>query len=409
MNPATFERIRMQQLEAPSAVERIAVMLSIVICTRDRPESLLRCVRSVARQTVRPSELIVVDDGQLSPEHRESLASICCTADIRLILLQKAVPGLPASRNLAVRHAEGDIVQFLDDDVELEPDFCRYILRIYELDAQCAVVGTEGVLLDAVPSLAARAFGIVYRLAGWWALRPKNSSRQKLPAALQDRRWAISTHVVSGACMAFRRSALLHHPFDEGLAGYALGEDRDVSLRVACDGRLLHVRGANAIHRHDPAGRPDYFAFGRMTVVNYVRIMRRIGRTSLGDRIVIAYTLTVIGLALAFCTLLKPRRYGPELMGLLAGAADAVRCAIASARWESPPHAVQAWVEGRTVWIQLVDERVIGVPADKFPRLRAASDEDLALVRVEARGKALRWEELDEDISVAGIVAGRFG
>ena len=71
--------------------------------------------------------------------------------------------------------------------------------------------------------------------------------------------------------------------------------------------------------------------------------------------------------------------------------------------------AIRAWVSGRKVWIELEDGREIGFPAEKFPRLRDASDELLAKVHVEARGMALRWEELDEDISVNGILAGRFG
>jgi hypothetical protein len=66
-------------------------------------------------------------------------------------------------------------------------------------------------------------------------------------------------------------------------------------------------------------------------------------------------------------------------------------------------------VSDRKVWIQLEDGREVGFPADKFPRLRDAPNEQLAKVRLEGRGKALRWEELDEDISVAGILAGRFG
>ncbi len=60
------------------------------------------------------------------------------------------------------------------------------------------------------------------------------------------------------------------------------------------------------------------------------------------------------------------------------------------------------------VWVELADGRHVGVPAAKFPRLRNARAEALAKVRVEARGKALRWEELDEDLTVEGIVAGRF-
>ncbi len=73
------------------------------------------------------------------------------------------------------------------------------------------------------------------------------------------------------------------------------------------------------------------------------------------------------------------------------------------------PHAVRAWSADRKVWIELDDGREIGFPASKFPLLANAPDDLLSKVRVEARGRALRWEELDEDISVAGILAGHFG
>jgi hypothetical protein len=70
--------------------------------------------------------------------------------------------------------------------------------------------------------------------------------------------------------------------------------------------------------------------------------------------------------------------------------------------------AVRAWVESRTIWVQLDDGRTIGFPAEKYRLLKNAKDEDLAKVRIEARGRALRWEELDEDLSIDGILAGRW-
>ncbi len=70
--------------------------------------------------------------------------------------------------------------------------------------------------------------------------------------------------------------------------------------------------------------------------------------------------------------------------------------------------AVRAWVENKKIWIELQDGRVIGFPADKYRRLRNAKEELLAKVCIEARGKALRWEELDEDLTVDGILAGRW-
>ena len=70
--------------------------------------------------------------------------------------------------------------------------------------------------------------------------------------------------------------------------------------------------------------------------------------------------------------------------------------------------ATRAWVSGRIVFIELTDGRQIGFPAARFKLLCDASDEQLKQVTLRANGTALRWEELDEDISVSGVVQGYF-
>ena len=72
------------------------------------------------------------------------------------------------------------------------------------------------------------------------------------------------------------------------------------------------------------------------------------------------------------------------------------------------PAALRVWVEGRMVFIELTDGRIVGFPASRFVRLRDASTAQLQEVTLELNGYALRWEKLDEDITVPGIVAGRF-
>lgn len=74
----------------------------------------------------------------------------------------------------------------------------------------------------------------------------------------------------------------------------------------------------------------------------------------------------------------------------------------------SEPIATRAWATGRTIFVELHDGRTIGFPADRFRILSKATEEQLAGVSLELDGYALRWEELDEDITVPGIVAGRF-
>ncbi|MBY0578293.1 MAG: DUF2442 domain-containing protein [Burkholderiales bacterium] len=70
--------------------------------------------------------------------------------------------------------------------------------------------------------------------------------------------------------------------------------------------------------------------------------------------------------------------------------------------------AVQTWAKGRMVFVELTDGCQIGFPAERFRLLRDASDEALQKVHLRLEGTALRWDDLDEDITVRGIVEGRF-
>ena len=72
------------------------------------------------------------------------------------------------------------------------------------------------------------------------------------------------------------------------------------------------------------------------------------------------------------------------------------------------PAALRAWAEGRMIFVELTDRRIIGFPANRFKILKEASDEQLKEVRLRLNGYALWWESLDEDITVPGIVAGHF-
>jgi DUF971 family protein len=75
---------------------------------------------------------------------------------------------------------------------------------------------------------------------------------------------------------------------------------------------------------------------------------------------------------------------------------------------ETEPVAIRAWAEKRFIYLELTDGRIFGFPADRFRILGQASEDQLKKVQVEVDGHALRWEELDEDLAVAGVVAGRF-
>jgi hypothetical protein len=61
------------------------------------------------------------------------------------------------------------------------------------------------------------------------------------------------------------------------------------------------------------------------------------------------------------------------------------------------------------VCVQLDDDREIRFPAAKSRRLRRGTAAQLKNVEIICRGAGLHWPDLDEDLSVQGILEGRFG
>lgn len=94
-----------------------APVASIVLCTRNRAESLLETLRSLDHEESRTSaELIVVNNG--SEDQTDAVvASWSQDARLPVTLLHEQAIGLANARNAGVRAARGEYILFLDDDV----------------------------------------------------------------------------------------------------------------------------------------------------------------------------------------------------------------------------------------------------------------------------------------------------
>ncbi|GBF42725.1 DUF2442 domain-containing protein [Leptospira levettii] len=72
----------------------------------------------------------------------------------------------------------------------------------------------------------------------------------------------------------------------------------------------------------------------------------------------------------------------------------------------SEAKAQKVWFDEDNLWISLYDGRSLSVPLAYFPRLRKANKEQLNRYELSGGGIGIHWEELDEDISVAGLLFG---
>lgn len=94
--------------------------VSILICTRNRADILLRAVRSVQESTIRVKEIVVSDDSTDDQTKKAMLGQA-------VKYVEGPRRGLGANRNNALRHVEGNFVLFLDDDAMLGKSFLEEV------------------------------------------------------------------------------------------------------------------------------------------------------------------------------------------------------------------------------------------------------------------------------------------
>ena len=69
--------------------------------------------------------------------------------------------------------------------------------------------------------------------------------------------------------------------------------------------------------------------------------------------------------------------------------------------------AIDVRLSGDTLSLDLADGRTVSVPLDWYPRLLHATDEERGNWRLLGQGMGIHWPDLDEDISVEGILLGK--
>lgn len=124
---------------------------SIVIPTYNREKDLLNCLNSILNQIVLPSEVIIIDDGDLPSKLVDVLRGNFLLKSISIIYYKKnhnfENRGSSASRNKALEFINNDIFFIFDDDVVLEPNFCESIVNIWGKEKDDKnLIGVGGII-----------------------------------------------------------------------------------------------------------------------------------------------------------------------------------------------------------------------------------------------------------------------
>jgi glycosyltransferase involved in cell wall biosynthesis len=121
-------------LTSPNSLA-FAPSCTVVICTRDRPKLLDRCIAALLRVDYPGFEILVVDNAPTRDETKE----IAGRWGVRRVV--EPVPGLSRARNRGARACSTEIVAFIDDDAVVEPDWLTALAREFSDPLVMAATG----------------------------------------------------------------------------------------------------------------------------------------------------------------------------------------------------------------------------------------------------------------------------
>ena len=216
---------------------------SVVIPTYNREQQLVDSIAYVLANTYPDFELIVVDQTE---QHTPAVASALneFQQDDRFRLVELPVANLPFARNVGLRAAEGEVVIYVDDDVELGPDFIAQHVKRYTDPTVGAVAGrivTPGIDNGNGSSPKPKPGRL-----NWDGHNESHFNQSVYSGEVE---WG------QGCNMSFRRTALEHAgAFDERFTQNAIHEEVDAFTRVRATGHkavfepealLVHLKEAS--------------------------------------------------------------------------------------------------------------------------------------------------------------------
>lgn len=211
--------------------------ISVVMPVFNKAAYISRAIESVLTQHFHEFELIVVDDGSTD----QSANVIRTFADSRVRFLQQPNSGVSAARNTGIRHANGQLIAFLDADDAWEPSFLEEIDQKAREAPNSQVYGTAFQVRERDGTLQR------YHATEIATLSDKNGYLDYYECVSRG----IYPLLPSSTCV--KRSAFeLCGLFDTTLQ---IGEDIDMFLRILAQGTAIYSPRLGATYHRDATNR----------------------------------------------------------------------------------------------------------------------------------------------------------
>jgi len=233
--------------------------ISVIICTYNRNDYIMKALNSLARQTLPASQYEIVIVNNNSTDNTDALCHVFLKKHTQLnaFYFIETQQGLSYARNRGIAESSGDILVFMDDDAQADDHYLQEIQHFFETTSDATACG-----------------GRIY--PDFESKRPEWMSRFLLPLTstidMGDKiRLFKGTQYPIGANMAFRKEVFqLHGLFnpDLGRKGDNLdgSEEKDIFLKIKKDRKKIYYLPSAIVKHQVPDKRLTFDFFKRQAI-----------------------------------------------------------------------------------------------------------------------------------------------
>jgi GT2 family glycosyltransferase len=225
--------------------------ITVVIPTLNRPKDLKRAIKSILAQRKFPDEIIVVDQSLDDLSFRAVNLIMSKYKQIKLTYIHDSrILGLVDAKRVAVNHASGDLICFLEDDIVLETDYLEQIELGFIKNSN--MIGCSGVITN--PPNVNFLYKFLFVMFHRGIFKDKRIDVNGIYTGYSNA--LIESDMLSGGVSAWRREVFDKVEFDVA-NGFHMFEDIDFSTRVArhYGNRLFINPNARLAHYCSPINR----------------------------------------------------------------------------------------------------------------------------------------------------------
>ncbi len=237
-------------------------MVSVVIPTYNRKESLIRLIQSINNQSYPPKEIIIVKAGEEQLENVQKLNN-----QIKII---SSSPSVCKQRNIGIHNANSKYILLCDDDIELPNNYIESLLTYIEDNKDVKIVtGTElqqntdkkwkeiqtkitgsSLIYNYIFGLSICTNLIPYKNSNNFILRRIIKHYDKNKNGISKSGWPLLTHfdypimettIYGLGCSMIKREILLKNLYNEELDPNGIGDNYEVALKINGLSDKIHV------------------------------------------------------------------------------------------------------------------------------------------------------------------------